>query len=204
MAGKRHDDLDRLKGFAIFLVVLGHVVSRDPPANAEWYTNLKSSIYLFHMPLFMFLSGLIAAYTRKPIRTLGDYGKYLKSKFIRLIPAYLGFSALVFIGKAVCSQFMHVDNQVFAASDYFNVLLNPHSSFCAYLWYIYVLFLFYAMLPLAYRLTANRIYLLLPLCIIAHFSDVTPYFAMSSVAEYSLVFVLGCLAGEHYDRYSTC
>ena len=203
MAGKRHDDLDKLKGLAIFLVVLGHIVSRDPPQHALWYVYLKDSIYLFHMPLFMFLSGLILAYARKPILTLGDYGKYLSSKFIRLIPAYLGFSALIFVGKAACSRFMHVDNQVFAASDYFDVLINPHDSYCAFLWYIYVLFLFYAIAPLAYRMTHNRLQLLLPLCVVLHCLNFTPYFGISSLAEYSLVFTLGCLAGEHYHRYSS-
>ena len=203
MATKRHADLDRLKGVAIFLVVLGHVVSREPPQNAQWYMYLKDSIYLFHMPLFMFISGLILAYARKPMVTLQDYGKYLQSKFIRLIPAYLGFSAIIFIGKAACGQVMHVDNPVVTAGDFFNVLLNPHSSYCAYLWYIYVLFLFYLLAPLAYRLTGNRIQLLLPFCIVAYFLNVTPYFALSSVAEYSLVFTLGCLAGEHYQRYSS-
>ena len=98
---------------------------------------------------------------------------------------------------------MHVDNPVVSAGDYFQVLINPHGSYCAYLWYIYVLFLFYAVAPLAYRLTGNRIEVLLPVCAVLHFVDVTPVFAMSSVAEYSLVFALGCVAGEHYQRYSS-
>ncbi len=203
MTRRRHDDLDRLKGVAIFLVVLGHIVSREPPENAHWYMYLKDSIYLFHMPLFMFISGLILAYTRKPIESIKDYGKYLKSKFIRLIPAYLGFAALIFIGKAVCGHFMHVDNPVYTPADFLQVLLNPRSSYCAYLWYIYVLFVFYALTPLAYWLTRNRIHLLLPVCVLVHFMDVTSYFAISSIAEYSLVFAVGCLAGDHYQRYSS-
>ena len=202
MASKRHEDLDRLKGLAIFLVVLGHIVSRQPPEGAQWYIYLKDSIYLFHMPLFMFISGLILGYARKPIRTFADYRVYFRSKFIRLMPAYLGFSALIFFGKAACGQFMHVDNPVASPADYLVVLTQPHSSFCAYLWYIYVLFLFYAVAPLAYRLTNERIYLLLPICFAVHFMDVTLNFALSSIAEYAFVFTLGCLAGDHYQRYS--
>ncbi len=202
MPKKRHEDLDRLKGVAIFLVVLGHLVSRDPPEDAQWYVDLRETIYLFHMPLFMFLSGLILAYTRKPIETLADYGSYLKSKFIRLMPAYLGFSGLVFLGKAACGRFMHVDNPVVSTNDYLMVLIKPHASFCAYLWYIYVLFIFYAFAPLLYRLTRNRIEWILPACLAVHFLDVTRYFALSGIAEYCLVFTLGCLAGDHYERYS--
>ena len=202
MPDKRQEDLDRLKGLAIFLVVLGHIVSREPPQDAQWYVYLKDVIYRFHMPLFMFLSGLMLAYTRKPIESLADYGVFVKSKFIRLIPAYLGFSALIFFGKLICGRVMYVDNPVGSYLDYFQVLINPHGSYCAYLWYIYVLFLFYALAPVAYRLTGDRIHWLLPVCLAVQFLEVTSYFALSSLAEYSFVFVLGCVAGDQYQRYS--
>jgi hypothetical protein len=100
------------------------------------------------MPLFMINSGLILGYARKPIRKFADYRVYFRSKFIRSMPAYLGFSALIFFGKAACGQFMQLDNPVVSLSDYLLVLTRPHSSLCAYLWYIYVRFLFYAVAPL--------------------------------------------------------
>lgn len=54
--------LDALKGIAIFLVVLGHVIAwQYPQANfAEDNKRflLWNIIYAFHMPLFMFCSGL--------------------------------------------------------------------------------------------------------------------------------------------------
>lgn len=48
--------IDQLKGIAILLVVLGHVIG---------YNNCEDSflwrfIYSFHMPLFMFISGYVA------------------------------------------------------------------------------------------------------------------------------------------------
>ena len=52
-AGHRVDLIDGAKGVGIFLVVLGH--------NTVFSLNLvdaKQAIYLFHMPLFFFLSGL--------------------------------------------------------------------------------------------------------------------------------------------------
>lgn len=202
MTKQRHEDLDRLKGLAIFLVVLGHLVSREPPEGVQWFVNLRDAIYLFHMPLFMFLSGLILGLTRKPIGSIREYGRYVRGKFVRLMPAYLGFSALVFLGKALCGSFLHVDNPVVSAHDYLLVLIKPHASFCAYLWYIYVLFVFYAAAPIAYWVTNQRIYLLLPICLAVYPFDVTRYFALSGIAEYSLVFTLGCLAGDHYPKYS--
>lgn len=62
----RIDYLDRIKGFAIFLVVMGHAIAwqfndfyvayEDPIYDNQFI--LWRLIYSFHMPLFMFCSGL--------------------------------------------------------------------------------------------------------------------------------------------------
>lgn len=202
MTSKRVTDIDKLKGLAILLVVVGHIVAREPPADNEWYVTLKDTIYLFHMPLFMFISGLILAYSRKPIDSVNAYTKYLRSKFVRLMPAYLLFSLVVFTGKLTMGRFMHIDNKVDSVFAYFDVLTNPLESYCAFLWYIYVLFIFYAIAPITYALTRQRIHLVLPICLGLHFVELPGLFALSSLGEYAFVFFLGCAAGEHYDRYS--
>ena len=65
MASKRIEYIDNIKGFAILLVVMGHVI-------ANWFTDFYAVlandtgnqlvvwklIYSFHIPLFMFCSGL--------------------------------------------------------------------------------------------------------------------------------------------------
>lgn len=56
---KRIAFIDQLKGIAIFLVVLGHLVGH----NAGRDNFLWTFIYSFHMPLFMFISGYLASVT---------------------------------------------------------------------------------------------------------------------------------------------
>ncbi len=51
--------IDQLKGIAILLVVLGHVIGR----NLGEDNFLWGAIYSFHMPLFMFISGYVAQMT---------------------------------------------------------------------------------------------------------------------------------------------
>ena len=46
-----------MKGLAIFLVVMGHVYGMDFAQSDDVVYRVISS---FHMPLFMFLSGLVA------------------------------------------------------------------------------------------------------------------------------------------------
>ena len=54
---QRIDYIDRMKGMAIFLVVMGHVYgmvfNQSEDVTYKWISS-------FHMPLFMFLSGLVA------------------------------------------------------------------------------------------------------------------------------------------------
>ena len=58
--------LDIAKGLAIILVVLGHVIQ----GSAQNFDELIGFrvIYSFHMPLFVFLSGAVAAIAFKPER----------------------------------------------------------------------------------------------------------------------------------------
>ena len=61
--------IDYTKMFACILVVLGHLLQGLNKANIEWNENLYSYIntfiYIFHMPLFMCLSGyLYKKYTK--------------------------------------------------------------------------------------------------------------------------------------------
>lgn len=51
--------LDSLKGILIFLVVFGHVLLPAPKGDGILLLTY-SSIYVFHMPLFVFVSGLLS------------------------------------------------------------------------------------------------------------------------------------------------
>lgn len=54
---RRIDYIDRMKGLAIFMVVMGHVYGM---AFAQSDDVVYRVIGSFHMSLFMFLSGLVA------------------------------------------------------------------------------------------------------------------------------------------------
>jgi len=73
-------DIDRATGIAIALVVLGHLAPGRIYSGAEWYYSLKSVIYTFHMPFFMYLSGVVAYYTYKPAESVKDYKAYVYKK----------------------------------------------------------------------------------------------------------------------------
>ena len=62
---KRIYKFDNLKAILIFLVVFGHFLEL-----VEGHKLLYLTIYSFHMPLFLFLSGYFARFDRKKIWNL--------------------------------------------------------------------------------------------------------------------------------------
>jgi fucose 4-O-acetylase-like acetyltransferase len=61
----RHDYIDYLKGLLILLVVYGHTIQYIAyPQSGDFYDNpLFKGIYIFHMPLFIAVSGFLSFYS---------------------------------------------------------------------------------------------------------------------------------------------
>lgn len=93
------NEYDFLKILAILLVVLGHITilyvkgSFDYLVSNKWLELLTSGIYIFHMPLFIAISGAIYQYGKNN----GKYESFLpflKNKILRLILPFLFVGAL--------------------------------------------------------------------------------------------------------------
>jgi fucose 4-O-acetylase-like acetyltransferase len=134
----RNQTIDAIKGFTIILVVLAHAIQRNIIDSESNIINCL--INSFHMHLFMFLSGyLIAQSISKP-----RY-KWLFKRFVRLILPFFvwsiimyymrsfDFSGLIYFGDAFKDGIIH---------SLINCFLFPWIS----LWFLYVLFMFYALL----------------------------------------------------------
>lgn len=99
--------LDELKGLAAFLVVLGHLVT-----GKQEYRGIYNFIYSFHMPLFMFVSGVIAALSFRRyafsecegsvlrVRFDGKWN-YLARRFLNIMVPYLSWCILLPVIQAL-------------------------------------------------------------------------------------------------------
>lgn len=91
----RKDWIDSLKGMLIFLVVVGHVVGTAVHLSigieSEIYRYVYKLIYLFHMPAFFFVAGLVWRHKEQ------SFGAFAINKFKRLmIPYYVwGVASIV-------------------------------------------------------------------------------------------------------------
>lgn len=102
---KRIPQLDFIKGIAIILVVVGHVVSQVWSTIPEIYENslIFRFCYSFHMPLFVFISGWICRMTMK--KDLNWFIRRLK----RIGIPYIIMTVTVFfmLRKGDILQFIH-------------------------------------------------------------------------------------------------
>lgn len=80
----RNMDIDAIKGVAIILVVIGHVIQYIC-AITDYESNLiYNIIYSFHMPLFMFWSGYLAYRQGRELDAA-----WIKKRFLALIVPYV-------------------------------------------------------------------------------------------------------------------
>ena len=187
-------DIKITTGIAICLVVLGHLASRGE-TEIMYYVKLKNVIYKFHMPLFLFLSGYIAHYTFKPIKSYSDYFNYLKKKALRLFPAYLILSFTFFLGKAFLKQDEGLLDGVI------NILFFPANSNSGFLLYIYVLFLYNVSMPLIVYLNNKNFVLFFVISILLSLLVFPSIFSLNFYFWYLPFFILGCFMSKHRTLY---
>lgn len=140
MSKSREKWLDGLKGFAILLVILGHVLSGYWDANAfpeAWisFYHVRNWIYSFHMPLFFIISGFtftLAYYSDGKLRTKG----FLR-QICNLFWIYVLFAVLQWCVKQLVPGLV---NEIYTEETLKNMFVEPLGNF----WYIYVLFVLYA------------------------------------------------------------
>lgn len=126
--------VDRLKGYACFLVLLGHVIMGIRLAGIdipEFFWGMEKFIWSFHVALFLFLSGVVYKMT-------GEWkGKQSKWKFILYKLYTLGIPYIVFsVVYILINSLVGEANTGFAPSDILNVWKTPVAQY----WYLYALF----------------------------------------------------------------
>lgn len=141
--------VDRLKGYACFLVLFGHVIMGirlggvDIPA---FFEGMEKFIWSFHVALFLFLSGVVYKVTGewKSKKTKAGFILY---KLYTLGVPYIVFSAIyIFI-----NSFVGESNTGFAISDILNIWKTPVAQY----WFLYALFFLFCIWALLSGIVKN-------------------------------------------------
>ena len=199
MARQRRLDLDRAKGIAILLVVLGHIVAAAPPAGAEWWDGPRYALYRFHMPFFLYLSGYVAwlsgGVSFPATQTLPQATRRAR----RLLLPFFLLGLVVLVGKLVAQDLVHVDNRAAGLLPGLrDLVLTTEDSPATFIWFLLVLFLCAVLAPPVWRVAGTPGLLLAGLTLMAVEPPAIVY--LDRFARHALFFAVGVAIAQHQAR----
>lgn len=196
--------LDSLKGFAIFLVVVGHVILGY--IRAETFTEYQWSlqfvydvIYSFHMPLFFLISGFL--YKLTWARKNSGLLKKISNKFLNMVPMYLLFSVVFWLSKYYATLYGNIQ-----MSDHFNLvdLMHIYIAPLSYLWFLYVLIWLFVAIPIFESIIKPTIVFIIFLCLYFFMPPVHGLLKIINLIIYGGVyFTLGSVLCMYKDQLRT-
>ncbi|HEY8607979.1 MAG TPA: acyltransferase [Noviherbaspirillum sp.] len=154
----RIERVEQVKGLAILLVVAAHLVKHQSLASPDWYELFKFKVYLFHMPLFMFVSGYVFFHSGAHLTPPARLAAYVLRRADRLLVPFLALGVLTVCGKLLLAQRVHVDDvPPTLLQALLSLLTHTERSPALTVWYLFVLFVFCSATPLLYRLAGQRL-----------------------------------------------
>jgi fucose 4-O-acetylase-like acetyltransferase len=201
----RLHDIDRAKGLTIILVVIGHIAARDKPSGTDWFALVQFLINSFHMPFFMYLAGYVFFYSGNAYDPRPTYFGYVRRRAERLLIPFLAVGLLIVVGKLSLQAFMHVDNWAGNIGSALRALIwDTSNSPAESIWFVFVLFVYCACVPLLLRLVGYRLWILLTGAAIAYFLAaylliVPGYVYLDRISTYLIFFLVGGLVQRRSD-----
>ncbi len=143
--------VDKLKGYACFLVLFGHVIMGVRLAGVDiphFFEMLEKFIWSFHVGLFMYLSGVVYKMTGE-WKSKGTRWNFIFYKILSLGVPYFVFSA-VYIA---INSFVGGANNQSSYADILNIWKTPVAQY----WFLYALFFLFVIWALLGGLLKNWI-----------------------------------------------
>ena len=195
----RLTQLDNMRGIAMVLVVAGHLLAGNfVPA---WYSGtVRDYLYSFHMALFFFISGFVAAYSYHPVHSLPEYLRYIWRKFKKFFPPFMFFGVVCLLLTLWSTGFTWAKFY----DGLYRLIVMPRASHSGYLWFIYLLFVFYCILPIIMSSPGRWFYgWIVPASVLPVFPIPTPIFVLDHFSRFFFFFFLGCVGVRHVDLLRT-
>lgn len=180
----------------ILLVVFGHSypLTGEIP---ELLDAVRSFIYCFHMPLFVFISAYLVSKTG----SIEKYGskQYIQKRFAKLFVPYFGLSVLGFLPKILMSGFIN-DEVEFSFTYFIRTLLVPRENVWGHFWFIPMLFVMALVSVLYVNFLQRNRKVAIAICIIAFVLIFVPtttnWFAINDIKNYMFWYLSGLIIGE--------
>ncbi|WP_368489974.1 acyltransferase family protein [Clostridium sp. BJN0013] len=194
---KYYKDMDIARGIGIFLVVLGHSFPDAQFNGSVFYAYIYRLIYSFHMPLFFIISGFFA-YKIYEISTLKSYGRFVYSKFKRLMIPYISVSLIAVPIKLYMNNY--AARPIKLNDLIINIIFYPLDIPIQYFWFIYTLFFIFVVAPLFKKLPIN-ITLAITLILNLLFTKQIGFMYIYGVIHYLFYFFFGIYLNSTYKNW---
>ncbi|SNS14544.1 Fucose 4-O-acetylase [Noviherbaspirillum humi] len=156
------DAAQQLKGLGIMLVVAAHLVKYQTLGEPLWYSVFKFKVYLFHMPLLMFVSGYLFFHTGAHENQGKDLRHYLRRRANRLLVPFFAIAFISLAAKLLLRSRLYVDEAPAGWKEaLLSLLVNTEQSPVQTVWFLLALFVFCCVTPALYRRLENNRLLLL-------------------------------------------
>lgn len=178
--------IEYIRAFAIILVVIGHFA---PDYSPEWWKQLHSLIYSFHMPLFLIISGFVYAISKHK-----SYADLLVRRSKRLLLPYFSASIIIICLKFLTDSYLSVENPVDETA-FFKMFLLPEAGY--FLWYIFVLFESVALVGLCRQNKICHRWLLLLAAVLYYLPiELTDYLCLNEFKRFFVFFMVGVIVAD--------
>lgn len=188
--------LSILQGWSMLLVVIGHISLSNEFQDPQYPISafIEKVIYSFHMPLFMFISGMLLYHTK--ISKEKKYHSVIVDKIKRLGVPLFFFTFLTLFLKMAFNPLMKRPVE-FSLMDFLNYFLYPGTNPLGEMWFIVtllIIFLFYPFFVWSLRNNRRIVCTVLFLLVLSVFFPKDIHLlCLSSVAYMLFFFYLGML-----------
>ena len=169
--GKRIALWDNLKLFLIFLVVLGHFTF-DYLDSSQMFRTITMVIYTFHMPAFVFVSGLFCK------RSINGDSPPVKRAF--------SFIMLYLFARVLC----YIPNIIFGIHSFFDVLSSKDEP-----WYMMAMAIWYMIAWAVRKIDSKYVFItsVVFACFVGYMKGNTDFLCIMRVITFFPFFYAGCV-----------
>ena len=199
---RRWTYLDKAKGLAIFLVVLGHAASASQFPGHDWYYALQRCIYGFHMPFFMFISGFVSARRVMEVAASGGYGAFVRQRAMRLLVPFAVFGLILLFAKIGASHLETIRRTPASlSSGLADLVFHTENSGATTIWYLYALFVFLCAAPIVIRGAQFDLRIAFAVAFVCYLVPAPGYFYLDRVTGYFVFFFAGIMAEQKSETW---
>lgn len=182
------------------LVILGHSLNGFPEGFGLWRVFSKDWIYLFHMPLFFFISGFLFQNSLYKY----EYIEFIKNKMMRLLIPYILLNLIFLLPKAALGAIVG-DKISIGFYDIFIMFLTPRENIWGHTWFMFCLFLVYTLYPLWKMIICKHLWILtfIVLLIISLWSPKIYFMTISDFTFNLLFFFFGIVLFQYRKQLSS-